>query len=146
MIRIAAWLMVLYATAHTVGAFVVEDAARHVPAWFSGELWGEDFSNMSPAGSALWLTLASFAPPLFILGLLLLWLHRRRITPPAFVAWMLGGLTMIDGVINPFTPWPILLLASVLLLIGIRRAKRENDRPHDSVTDASRLGHSREVG
>ncbi|MBA3379765.1 MAG: hypothetical protein H0T93_12860, partial [Chloroflexia bacterium] len=62
-----------------------------------------------------------------VVGLTVLWLDRRGITPPAFIAWMLGIWT----VIVLLTPWPILLLATVLLLAGIRRARhRDNPAPH----------------
>ena len=77
MIRWAGWLTVFYGTAHTLGAFTAEGAAQHVGAWFSGELWGADFANMSPAMSAYWLSVNSFGPPLIVVGLLVLWLDRR---------------------------------------------------------------------
>lgn len=54
----------LYATAHTLGALTVEGAASHAGAWFSGQLWEEDFAQMSAAGSAYWLSLAGFVAPL----------------------------------------------------------------------------------
>ena len=39
---------------------------------------------------------------------------------------------MVDGVILLLTPWPILLLANILLLVGVRRAR------HDSATPGGR--------
>ena len=122
MIKWAGWLIVLYGAAHTLGALTVEGAARHAGAWFTGELWEEDLSSMSPANSAFWLSLDSFGPPLTLIGLLILWLHGRDIVPPQFIAWTLGIWTIIDGVVLLFTPWPLLMFASLLLLIGIRRA------------------------
>ena len=77
---------------------------------------------MSAAGSGYWLTFASFSVPLMVLGLMVLWLDRRGITPPTFVAWTLGALTLVDAAIQPFTPWPMLLVANVLLLLGAQRA------------------------
>ena len=124
MIKWGGWIMVLYGTAHTLGALTVEGAASHAGAWFSGELWHEDLSAMSPANSALWLSLSSFGPPLILLGLTVLWLDRRGITPPTFIAWTLLVLTLLDAVIALFTPWPILLVATVLLLLGARRRAR----------------------
>ncbi|MBG0826587.1 hypothetical protein HS041_02200 [Planomonospora sp. ID67723] len=130
MIRWAGWIMVLYGAAHTLGALTVEGAARHAGAWFSGKLWGEDLAAMSPAGSAYWLSLASFGPPLILIGSMVLWLNRRGIAPPPFIAWTLGILTVVDAVIMILTPWPILLLANVLLLTGIHRARhREHPVP-----------------
>lgn len=129
MIKWAGWIMTFYGTAHTVGALTVEGAARHAGAWFSGELWHDDLAHMSPAHSALWLSLASFGPPLILIGLTVLWLDRRGIAPPPFIGWTLGTLTVVDAVIAPFTPWPILLVGSILLLVGIRRARRDNATP-----------------
>jgi uncharacterized protein DUF6463 len=128
MIKWAGWIMVLYGAAHTLLALTVEGAARHAGSWFSGELWGADLANMSPANSAYWLTLASFGPLLIVIGLIVLWLDRRGITPPPFVAWTLGIWTVVDAAVLLLTPWPILLLANVLLLVGVRRA-RHRDRP-----------------
>ena len=124
MIRWAGRLIVLYGAAHTLGALTVEGAARHAGAWFSGELWGDDLANMSPANSAYWLSVDSFGVPLILIGLTVLWLARRGITPPPFIAWTLGVWTVVDAVVLGPTPgeWLILLLASILLLAGARRA------------------------
>lgn len=127
MIKAAGWIMALYATAHTVGALTIEGAAGHADEWFSGALWHEDFSNMTEAGSALWLSLSSFGPPLFVIGLTVLWMDRHGITPPPFIAWILGTLTLVDAVVSLRTPWPILLVANILLLVGIRRARRREE-------------------
>ena len=130
MIKWAGWLMVLYGIAHTVLALTVEGAARHAGAWFGGELWSADFANMSAANSAYWLTLASFGPPLVVIGLIVLWLDRRGITPPPFIGWTLGVLTLVDALVLLLTPWPVLLLANVLLLVGAHRARhREHPTP-----------------
>ena len=124
MIAWAGWLIILYGAAHTLGALFVVGAIRHAGVWFTGRLWSEDFAAMSPAGSALWLSLDSFGVPLVLVGATMLWLHKRKIVPPAFVGWSLAVWTLVDGAILLFTPWPLLLLASGLLLIGIHRAKR----------------------
>jgi hypothetical protein len=132
MVKWAGRLIVLYGAAHALGALTAEGAARHAGAWVSGELWGEDLADMSPAMSAYWLTVNSFSVPLIVVGLTVLWLDRRGITPPPFIAWTLGIWTVIDAVILLLTPWPILLLANILLLIGARRAR------HDSATPGGR--------
>lgn len=122
MIRLAGWLIVFYGTAHTLGALTVEGAWRHAGVWFSGGLWDGAFSNMSPAMSAYWFSLDSFGIPLILLGLTIVWMNRRKIVPPAFVAWVLTAWTAVDAMILLLTPWPILMLANVLLLLGIRKA------------------------
>ncbi|MBL1090770.1 MULTISPECIES: DUF6463 family protein [Streptomyces] len=137
MIKCAGWLFVLFGAAHTLLALTMEGAARHAGEWFSGALWGEGFSDMSPANSALWLSLESFGPPLVLLGLVVLWLDGRGITPPPFIAWTLGILSLVDAVILITTPWPLLLLANILLLVGGRRAaRRVNPESH---ADAMRV-------
>ncbi|MFJ6993803.1 DUF6463 family protein [Streptomyces sp. NPDC003090] len=123
MIRTAGWLIVLLGAAHTVLALTYEGAARYAGEWFSGALWGADFSDMSPANSALWLSLESFGPPLVVVGLTVLWLDRRGIVPPPFIGWTLGVWGLVDAVILITTPWPLFLLATVLLLVGGRRAR-----------------------
>ncbi|WP_184976260.1 DUF6463 family protein [Nonomuraea endophytica] len=127
MIKWAGWLMALIGAAHTFLALTVEEAARHADAWFSGELWGEDLSAMSPANSGYWLSLASFGIPLMVVGLMVLWLDRRGIVPPPFIAWTLGIWTAVCAVILGPSPWPIVLLANVLLLVGARRAARQDN-------------------
>ncbi|MER6046182.1 DUF6463 family protein [Streptomyces sp. NPDC001793] len=129
MIKWAGWIVTLFGTAHTLLALTVEKAARHAGTWFSGGLWSENLADMSPAGSAYWLSLESFGPPLVLVGLTVLWLDRRDIVPPAFIAWTLGAWTVVDAVILPFTPWPLMALACALLLIGARRARRGNPLP-----------------
>ena len=125
MIKWAGWLIVFYGAAHTLGALTVERAARHAGAWFSGGLWRDDLTAMSAANSAYWLSLGSFGIPLIVVGLTVLWLDRRGITPPQFIAWTLGIWTLVDAVVLALTPWPLLLLANVLLLTGVRRTARQ---------------------
>ena len=128
MIKWAGWLIVFFGAAHTLGALTVLGAARHARTWFSGGLWQDDLANMSPANSALWLSLDSFGVPLIVVGLVVLWLDRRGITPPPFIAWVLGIWTVLDAVILVLTPWPIMLVAVGLLLAGARlAAHRDND-------------------
>jgi hypothetical protein len=121
-IRWAGRLIVLYGAAHTLAALTFEGAARHADTWFSGELWTEDFSDMGPATSAYWLSVGSFGVPLVLIGLTVLWLDRRGLVPPPFIAWALAAWTAVDAVALGATPWPVLMLANVLLLVGARRA------------------------
>ncbi|GGO54321.1 DUF6463 family protein [Streptomyces lasiicapitis] len=122
MIKWAGRLIVFFGAAHTLLALTMEGAARHAGAWFSGELWGDDLGSMSDDSSAYWLSLASFGIPLTMVGLTVLWLDRRGIVPPPFIAWTLAIWTVVGAAVLLFTPWPIMLLASVLLLVGARRA------------------------
>jgi Family of unknown function (DUF6463) len=130
MIRWAGRLIVLYGAGHMLAALTAEGAASHAGAWFGGEVWGGDFESMSPAMSAYWLTVNSFGLPLVVVGLTVLWLDRRGITPPTFIAWTLGIWTVVDSVIaGPGAGQGlILLVAIILLLVGARRA-RHRDNP-----------------
>ncbi|MER7109820.1 DUF6463 family protein [Streptomyces sp. NPDC000229] len=136
MIKSAGWIITVCGAAHTVAALTAEKAARHAGTWFSGGLWSEDLADMSPAGSAYFLSLASFGVPLTLVGLTVLWLDRRGLTPPTFIAWTLGTWTVVDAVVLPFTPWPLFLLACALLLIGARRARRDNPAPRAGLPQA----------
>jgi hypothetical protein len=77
---------------------------------------------MSPAMSAYWLSVNSFGPPHVLIGLTVLWLDRRGITPPTFIAWSLGAWTAI-GVMaaGPGTGQDLILaVACGLLVAGAR--------------------------
>jgi hypothetical protein len=129
MIKWSGWLIALFGTAHTLGALFVEGAASHAGAWFSGELWDEDLSDMSPANSAYWLSLESFGPQLVLIGLTVVWMARRGIVPPTFIGWTLGVWTVVDTVILGLGVGQgmLFVLAVVLLLVGSYRAKRQAD-------------------
>ncbi|RZQ61401.1 DUF6463 family protein [Amycolatopsis suaedae] len=122
MIKWAGWLITLFGAAHTILALTLMGAGQHAGTWFSGGLWQENLKALSPAGSAYWFSIDSFGPAFVLVGLLVLWLARRGITPPAFVGWALIVWTVVDAVVMPLTPWPVILVAAILLLVGIRRA------------------------
>jgi len=129
MIKGAGRLIVLYGSAHPLGALTAEGAARHAGTWFSGELWGEDLAAMSPAMSAYWLTVNSFGPPLILIGLTVLWLDRRGVPPPPFLAWSFAAWIVLGIVVaGPGVGQDlILLIAAGLLLAGARRAAKRAD-------------------
>ncbi len=145
MIKWAGRLIVLYGAAHTLGALTALGAASHAGDWFSGELWGDDLANMTPAMSAYWLSVNSFGLPLIVVGLTVLWLDRRGITPPTFIAWTLGIWTVVDAVVaGPgIGQGLILVVAIVLLLVGARRAThRDNPMYRDRRGARSVVGAS----
>lgn len=122
MIRWAGRLIVLVGAGHLLIAFALY-ARPHLGAWFSGALWGEDLAAMSNAGAALWLTIDSFSVPLILVGLTILWLDRRGLTPPSFIGWTVGTWAVIEAVIFGPSPSWLLPVAAGLLLAGARRAK-----------------------
>ena len=102
-----------------------EGAAHHAGAWFSRELWAGDLADMSPAMSAYWLSVNSFGPPLILVGLTVLWLNRRDLTPPSFIPWYLGAWAVVDAMLaGPGVGQGlIILVACGLLLAGTRHAR-----------------------
>ncbi|MEC3957730.1 DUF6463 family protein [Nocardia sp. CDC153] len=124
MIAWAGRLIVFFGAAHTILALTLERALRYAGDWFTGSLWHDDLSAMSPANSALWLSVDSFGIPLVLVGLTILWLDRRGLTPPSFIAPVIGAWTALGALIMPLTPWPIMAVATGLLIAGSRRTAR----------------------
>ncbi|AYF77343.1 hypothetical protein D7D52_29950 [Nocardia yunnanensis] len=127
MIAWAGRLIVLFGAAHTILALTLMRAARYAGDWFTGALWHDDLAAMSPANSALWLSLDSFGVPLILVGMTVLWFDRHGITPPPFIAWALGLWTVFGAVVLLLTPWPIMAVATGLLIAGSRRPARIPD-------------------
>ncbi|APA98365.1 hypothetical protein [Nocardia seriolae] len=71
---------------------------------------------------AFWSNPAGFGLPLFIIGLLILWLNHRAIVPPPFLAWTVLIWSAILAFIAEPTPAPVLLAAAAMLLRGIHLA------------------------
>lgn len=128
--RWAGGLVVFYGLAHTLGALTALGAARHSDAWFSRQLWHEDFSDMSPAMSAYWLSVNSFGPPLTLVGLIVLWLNRNGLTPPPFIAWAMGTWVLVDTILGgPGVGQNLILMIAVGLLAAASRVSAADDGP-----------------
>jgi hypothetical protein len=127
-----------------LGALAGEGAARHAGAWFSGELWGQSLADMSPAMSAYWLSVNSFAPGLILVGLTVLWLNRRGITPPRFLAWSMALWVVVGTLIaGPGIGRDVILLvAAGLLLAGAHAARRDDRAPSDPAHGGQSVGGS----
>lgn len=122
MTKWAGWLITLAGLGHTIGS-LVETAPDHIGSWFDGSLWSErDYSAQSDAAAGFWYSIFSFGPPLLLLGVLLLWLDRRGLTPPPFVSWAIAVWVIVTFVASGPSPLPFLLVAVVLQLITARRA------------------------
>jgi hypothetical protein len=131
MIAWAGVLITLCGVGHTLGA-LAQVAPRYAGAWFGWALWEDanrNLAEMSHTTAAFWFTAYSFGPPLVLLGLTVLWLGRRHIAPPPFVAWAMAAWTIVGEVLSGPSPLMLLLIAAVLLLIGDRRA-----RPRDNLS------------
>jgi hypothetical protein len=124
MIKSAGWIIVLCGLGHTVGA-LVETAPRHAGSWFAWALWeapNNDPVAMSHPAAAFWYTLYSFGLPLLLIGVIVLWLDRRGLTPPPFIAWSVAAWAVVGTVLSGLSPLLLLLIAAILLLVGVRRA------------------------
>ncbi|MGW5684329.1 DUF6463 family protein [Nonomuraea sp. NPDC003754] len=93
---------------------------RYLPTWFSGGLWfpANGLGELPPALGGFWLTIGSFALPLFALGLLIDWTGRRGATPPAFVAWLLGVWGTIGALTFEPSPFVAVWVPAVMLLVA----------------------------
>ncbi|RRS00840.1 DUF6463 family protein [Glycomyces terrestris] len=123
MIKWAGWTLTLLGAGHLVLGFALV-APAHAAAWAGGDLWlpGGTITDMPAAAGGFWLTIGSFGVPLLLLGLTVLWLDRRGVTPPMFVAWGIGAWSVVAGLIFEPAPWIVVTLGAVLLGAGVRRA------------------------
>ncbi|GAA3470721.1 DUF6463 family protein [Nonomuraea roseola] len=96
---------------------------HRLPAWLTLGLWfpANGLSELPPDAGAFWLTIGSFGLPLLLLGLLITWLGRRDVTPPAFAAWALGAWGTLLAVLFEPSPAILLWLPAALLLVAARR-------------------------
>ncbi|WP_280274944.1 DUF6463 family protein [Nocardia wallacei] len=127
MIKWAGWLITLCGLGHTLGA-LTQTVPHYAGDWFSWALWEEQNNDpvaMSHLTAAFWYSVFSFGPPLFMVGLIVLWLNRRQISPPSFIAWSVVCWTLITAILSGPSPLLLLLIAAVLLLVGARRAARD---------------------
>ncbi len=83
---------------------------------------------MSPAMSAYWFSVNSFGPPLVLLGGTVLWLDRRGITPPPFLAWPIAGWVALGRAVTGPAPQDLIVLAAAgLLWVGARRGTADRE-------------------
>lgn len=125
MIKWAGRIMVLVGVAHLLLSlgFTV---GTHAEAWLGGELWTTDgaLDRMEPVEAAFWFSVGSFGLPLTVVGATVLWMHRRGIVPPAFIAWAIGAWSLVAGATVEPAPWIVATIAAGMLLAGVRRAAR----------------------
>jgi hypothetical protein len=108
------------------------DALTQAPAWLGGALWTWDhwgpLADQRPglvlSGFAFWSTVGSFAIPLIVLGLLLLWMTRRGIVVPRFVGLALLGWGTVATLIMLPSGFPLLVLILIGLCLGVRRGTK----------------------
>jgi hypothetical protein len=125
MIKWAGRIIVFLGVGHLLAGLVLT-SPHYADSWFSARLWrpSEGIVEMSPTMAAFWLTTGSFGLPLIVVGMIVLWLDRRGIVPPPFIAWTLGIWSVVAAVIFAPAPWVLVWLAGGLLLAGARRSAR----------------------
>jgi hypothetical protein len=129
MIKWAGWLILLFpGVGHSLGA-LVQTAPRHADAWFDGDGWKADPNAMNHSEATLWYTVFSFGIPFLLIGLLVLWLDRRGIVPPPFLAWGIAAWAAVATAAGGPSPLLVLFVASGLLLAAARRAEHRAESP-----------------
>ncbi|WP_433323342.1 DUF6463 family protein [Spirillospora sp. CA-294931] len=97
-------------------------SAPHLGDWLTLGLWGSWWEDTDSA-SAFWGNPAGFGLPLLLVGLLVGWMDRRGIVPPVFLAWtVLGWGGAVAYIVEP-TPGPLVVIAALMLLRGIRNVR-----------------------
>jgi hypothetical protein len=127
MIKWAGRIFVLLGAAHMVLSLSLA-APKRAAAWFGAELWRPEggFIEMNPDMGAYWFTFGSFGVPLLSLGLAILWIDRRGLVPPAFLGWIALAWTLVNMAILLPSPWIVGVTASILYLVGVRRAEHSS--------------------
>jgi hypothetical protein len=125
MIKWAGWIFTVLGTGHLLLTLALV-GPHHAAAWFGGELWMPEgtIAEMPAAAGGFWLSVGSFGLPLLVIGQTVLWMHRRAITPPAFIAWAVGAWSVVAGLIFEPAPWIVATIGAGLLLAGVTRAAR----------------------
>lgn len=130
MIRWAGRLLAFIGAGHlTLG---VLSSSGYFDDWLSLRLWGHWWEDTG-AAHAFWSNPGGFGLPLFLVGALTLWMDRNGIVPPAFLAWTVLIWSAVCAVLAEPTPWPVVVIAAMLLLRGIRAAAGHGE-PHRMAT------------
>ncbi|MGP3977714.1 DUF6463 family protein [Streptomyces sp. 8N114] len=135
MVKWAGWIIALAGMGHTLGS-LVEAAPEHAGTWFGGGWNLGDYPEMSDATVAWWYSVFSFGPPLLLIGLTVLWLDRRGMTPPLFISWAMAAWVVVGFVVDGPSPLLVLLVAAGLLLAGARRTRRRENASSQADTTA----------
>ncbi len=119
MIKWGGLLIALIGIGHlTLGMFI---SRAYFDNWLTLELWGH-WAEDTGAANAFWGNPAGYGWPLFVVGVLVVWMDRNGIVPPMFLAWMVLGWGVFCAVVVEPTPGPVVVVGAVLLLCGIRGA------------------------
>ncbi|QBS40614.1 DUF6463 family protein [Nocardia sp. CS682] len=79
---------------------------------------------------ALWISLASFGVPIFVLGCYILWSAHQNHRVPGWIGWLILTWALLLTTAVPASPAWALLLCGVFLILG--DGKRTNSTPSPS--------------
>jgi hypothetical protein len=130
--RMAAIGLIVIGLLHLVA--LGKDAWPEVPALLSGALWTSDHVLLPVAARdpalvlaehAFWSTLGSAGIPLVFVGVVTLWIGRRGLTVPPAASAILVVWSALGSVTMQPSGFPLVLLASLLLLAAGLRERGE---------------------
>ncbi|MFE3059177.1 DUF6463 family protein [Nocardia sp. NPDC059239] len=91
--------------------------------WLSLQLWGHWWEDTESA-NAFWANPAGFGLPLTLVGLLVMWMTRHGIVPPASLAWTVLAWGVVCAIIAEPTPAPLVVITAALLLRATRNTTK----------------------
>ncbi|HEX2130929.1 MAG TPA: DUF6463 family protein [Actinophytocola sp.] len=115
-------LIVLVSAMHLL--FFLVRSLEFVPDWASGVLWAAPSMDepMPQAQGFFFQLLGSFAVPLLLVGLLLWRSATEGRALPGYVTWVVAGWSLVCALVMPPSGFPLLVVASVLLVLARRAA------------------------
>ena len=128
LVRIAGGMCMFLGVGHVVTVAIVTREA--IGSWFTKGLWsavplgvtGAPAEALSGSSTvAFWAGPASFAVPLFMLGLLFWRLAGQEVRVPAVIGWVLTIWCLVCGVILSPSPIYLGIVAGVLVVVASRR-------------------------
>lgn len=130
MVRFAAVSMIVLGVVHMFVLGV--DLPGEMPRWFNLNLWTFDHwqpvrdqdVDLALSNAVFWATMGSFALPIMLLGVLILWLDKRGLPIPPFVGWAMVGWFAIMTLLMPPSGFPVGLAVALLLATGLTRRAR----------------------
>lgn len=129
MVKWSAVALIVLAAVHLLVLGI--DVPTELPNWLKFNLWTFDHwqplraqpLDLALSGGVFWSTVGSFAVPLSILGILILWLDRHGQPIPAFIGWILVGWVALMTLLMPPSGFPVGLFIALCLAIGLQRRR-----------------------
>jgi Mg/Co/Ni transporter MgtE len=111
-----------------LGADVPTEAIR----WLSLNLWTFDHwaplrsqeIDLALSNGVFWSTIGSFAVPVILIGTMLLYAERQGWRMPPAIGWALVAWQVVATLLMPPSGFPVGLLVTLTLAIGLQRQAR----------------------